>query len=199
MRTVDPLKHAERRREILEAARRCFARDGFRGASISEICAEAQISPGHLYHYFENKEAIVTAMTEAAISNADIQLELLSPSDDPIALVVSRVRSGRAKQRDATHFLLFDMLAEAGHNPVIAKLLRDHNRALRSRLAALLRRGQENGQIDRSLDPDLAASVLISALDGVKSMNIRDPKLSREGVGEHVTMLITRFLSPAKN
>ena len=37
------------------------------------------------------------------------------------------------------------------------------------------------------------------SIDGVKSMNIRDPKLSREGVGEHVTMLITRFLSPANN
>jgi len=199
VRTVDPLKHEERRQEILEAARRCFARDGFRGASISEICTEANISPGHLYHYFENKEAIVRAMIEAAISDADTQLGLLSPSDDPIALLVSRVQSGRTRQRDANHFLLFDMLAEAGHNPAIAKLLRDHNRAMRSRLAALLRRGQDNGQIDGSLDPDLAASVLISAIDGVKTTNIRDPKLSREGVGEHLTMLITRFLSPANN
>lgn len=154
------------------------------------------ISPGHLYYYFDSKEAIVEAMIEASISDADIQLESLSPGDDPITLVISRVLSARTKQRDATHFLLFDMLAEAGHNPAIAKLLRDHNRALRSRFASLLRKGQENGQIDRSLDPDLAASVVISAIDGAKALNVRDPKLSKEGVGDHLAKLITRFLKP---
>ncbi len=55
MRKLDPVKHEEKRREILAAAGRCFARDGFRGASISQICAEAGISSGHLYHYFASK------------------------------------------------------------------------------------------------------------------------------------------------
>ena len=41
MRKLDPVRHEQRRREILAAAGRCFARDGFRGASISDICAEA--------------------------------------------------------------------------------------------------------------------------------------------------------------
>jgi TetR/AcrR family transcriptional regulator, repressor for uid operon len=197
VRKVDPQKHDERRREILDSAGRCFARDGFRGASISDICEEAGISPGHLYHYFENKEAIVRAMTEVAVAEADMQLELLSPEADPITTLVSRVESARAKQRNSTHLLLFDMLAEAGHDPSIAKLLRDSNRALRSRLAAFLRKGQDGGHVDRGLDPDLAASVLISAVDGAKSMAIRDPKLSKEGTSEHLKTLITRFLKPA--
>ena len=199
VRKLDPLKHEERRRQILAAAGRCFARDGFRGASISDICAEAKISPGHLYHYFENKEAIVSAMTEAAISDADIQLEQLAPTDDPITVVVSRVQSSRAKNRDATHFLVFDMLAEAGHNPAIARILREQNRALRTRFATLLRKGQEIGQVDPGLDPELAASIVISAIDGIKSMNIRDPKLSKDnGATDHLAMLITRFLRPPR-
>jgi TetR/AcrR family transcriptional repressor of uid operon len=48
----------------------------------------------------------------------------------------------------------------------------------------------------RSLDPDLAAAVLIRAIDGAKAIAIRDPKLSREGADEHLKMLITRFLRP---
>jgi len=199
LRTVDPLKHDERRRQILEAAGRCFARDGFRGASISDICKEAGISPGHLYHYFENKEAIVRAMTEAAVAEADMHLEHLSPEADPIAALVSRVESARIQQRNVTHFLLFDMLAEAGHDPSIAKLLRDSNRAMRSRFAAFLKKGQDRGHVDRTLDPDLAASVLISAIDGAKAIAIRDPKLSKEGVSEHLKTLIVRFLKPARD
>jgi hypothetical protein len=138
-------------------------------------------------------------MTEVAVAEADMQLELLSPAADPITTLVSRVESARAKQRNATHFLLFDMLAEAGHDPSIAKLLRDSNRALRSRFAAFLKKGQDSGHIDRTLDPDLAASVLISAIDGAKAMAIRDPKLSKEGATEHLKTLIVRFLKPARD
>src|ERR1700687_2268603 len=38
MRKVDQAKYDEKRRHILEAADECFQRDGFRGASISDIC-----------------------------------------------------------------------------------------------------------------------------------------------------------------
>jgi TetR/AcrR family transcriptional repressor of uid operon len=64
MRKVDPVKHEEKRREILTAAQRCFARDGFQGASTSQTCKEAKNSPGHLYHYFASKEDIVKAIAE---------------------------------------------------------------------------------------------------------------------------------------
>jgi TetR/AcrR family transcriptional repressor of uid operon len=199
LRRINPRKYDERRREILAAAGRCFARDGFRSASISDICKEANISPGHLYHYFVNKEAIVKAIAEAAVAEADMHLDLMSSEADPIATLVSKVEMARARQRDATHFLVFDMLAEAGHNPSIAKLLRDSNRAMRSRLAAFLKKGQDGGHVDRTLDPDLAASVLISAVDGAKSMAIRDPNLGKEGASEHLKILIARFLKPARD
>lgn len=196
MRRTDPEKHQQRRQEILDAAGRCFARDGFCGASISDICAEAKISPGHLYHYFDSKEAVVKSMTEATLAKAEAEFELMSQSDDPIAEITARAERARVKQGDSAYFLVFDMLAEAGHNPSIARILRDHMQALRSRMAAYLRKGQENGKIDRSLDADLAAAVLLSAFDGIRAIGVRDPKLSKGRLGEHVEILITRFLRP---
>jgi AcrR family transcriptional regulator len=47
-----------RRGEILQAARRVFARRGFRPATVDEIAVEAGIAKGTLYLYFESKEAI---------------------------------------------------------------------------------------------------------------------------------------------
>ena len=50
------LSRAERRdqqtQRILDAAKACFVRYGFQGASMQQICAEAGMSPGALYRYF---------------------------------------------------------------------------------------------------------------------------------------------------
>jgi TetR/AcrR family transcriptional repressor of uid operon len=43
-------------------------RSGLNGASISDICAEAKISRGHLYHYFDDKDAIITTMAEERLN-----------------------------------------------------------------------------------------------------------------------------------
>lgn len=41
-----------------------FSRDGFHGASMQKICAEAGMSPGALYRYFPSKESIIAAIVE---------------------------------------------------------------------------------------------------------------------------------------
>jgi TetR/AcrR family transcriptional repressor of uid operon len=60
---------AERRdqqvQRILDAAKACFLRSGFQGASIHQICAEVGMSPGALYRYFPSKEAIIEAICES--------------------------------------------------------------------------------------------------------------------------------------
>lgn len=51
-----------RREEILSAASRMFARDGFHGVSIDELGAAVGMSGPALYRYFANKESILSAM-----------------------------------------------------------------------------------------------------------------------------------------
>ena len=51
-----------RREEILAAASRMFARDGFHGVSIDELGAAVGLSGPALYRYFASKEAILSAM-----------------------------------------------------------------------------------------------------------------------------------------
>jgi TetR/AcrR family transcriptional repressor of uid operon len=52
----------DRRHQILEAAIVCFAKRGFHQTSMHDISAEAGISVGLIYRYFENKEAVISAM-----------------------------------------------------------------------------------------------------------------------------------------
>ena len=56
----------ERRRQILRAAMACFARRGFHLTTMNDISAEAQISVGLIYRYFDSKDAVITFMAERA-------------------------------------------------------------------------------------------------------------------------------------
>src|ERR1700719_2660272 len=53
-----------RRSQILDAAVVCFAKHGFHQASMHDISAEAGISVGLIYRYFQNKEAVISAMAD---------------------------------------------------------------------------------------------------------------------------------------
>lgn len=196
MRKVDPVKHEEKRQEILTAAGRCFARDGFRGASTSDICAEAKISPGHLYHYFPSKEAIIVGLTDAGLAHATEGIKRIMDGPDVLAAFLAEFEHLQAVRDRSPQGLLLDMLAEAGRSPEISKILRKHSLVIRAMFADFLRKGQHQGQIDRDLDPEAAAATLLSVIDGAKALAARDPKFDAKKTVDHLKMLITRFLSP---
>ena len=104
MRKVDRAKYDEKRQHILEAAEGCFQRDGFRGASISDICAAAGMSPGHLYHYFDSKEAIIEAIFESRLEReaaivGELTLDTKCRSNYRHLRVVGRAGEGRPGPR----------------------------------------------------------------------------------------------------
>ncbi|THB80443.1 MAG: TetR/AcrR family transcriptional regulator [Desulfobacteraceae bacterium] len=52
-----------RRAQIIEAARKVFSTKGFNTATMEEIAAQAELSPGTLYLYFKNKEELHTSLS----------------------------------------------------------------------------------------------------------------------------------------
>ncbi|MCX8475360.1 MAG: TetR/AcrR family transcriptional regulator [Sphingomonas sp.] len=194
MRKVDPEKHDQKRREILAAAERCFARSGFQGASISEIRAAAGISSGHLYHYFASKEEIVKEIAELRLKAGIEAMEAILTGPDPLAAFLQHFCRPKPGGADSG-YLLLELLAEADRNPAIGTMIREHSARGRRLLADLVRRGQADGKLDAALDPDLAASILIGILiDGMKAVTIRQPDLPRDRLGDMIELLVTRFL-----
>jgi AcrR family transcriptional regulator len=198
MRKVDPAKHEEKRQQILAAAGKCFARKGFQGATISDICAEANISPGHLYHYFKSKNAIVEAMAETRLNRASEVLSKILEGPDIISSLVSAFKPAAAHSERTNYVTSLDMLAEAVRNPALAKIMEEHSRALRAQIANFLRKGQALGQIDTGLDPGLTASVLLCVADGTKTLTLRNPQLDIDQSVDVLKTLFVRFLVPPK-
>src|SRR5919112_312688 len=56
-------EHVEaRRRQIVSAALRCFAREGFHRTTMQDIFREADLSPGAVYSYFKGKDELIVAI-----------------------------------------------------------------------------------------------------------------------------------------
>jgi hypothetical protein len=100
----------------------------------------------------------------------------------------------KAKRNPA---LIHEVVAEASRNPAIAEILQRRTQALRDMLAGFLREGQQREQIDRQLDPDLAAAVVLCLIDFIDGLATKGDKKfnSVEGIGLLKT-LFARFLTP---
>ena len=74
----------DRRQQILVAARRVFAREGFHGATIDKIVTEAGLrSPSLVYWYFKNKKELFQAMIEEVSPVLSRLSNLWERIDDP--------------------------------------------------------------------------------------------------------------------
>ncbi|WP_256806051.1 TetR/AcrR family transcriptional regulator [Bradyrhizobium sp. Bra64] len=195
LRKVDPVKHEQKRGEILGAAIRCFIRDGFRGASTTDICTAAGISPGHLYHYFPSKEAIIEAMIDLGLAHAAERFEKILAAPDVIEALLTDIEETSLRFRPA-QILNLDGLAEAARNPEFAKLIERHTETVRRMWSDFLRQAQSQGRVDPGLNPDATADVLIALIDGSRAMPIRNPTLDIKQSAAHLKTMFVRFLGP---
>ncbi len=199
MRTIDTTKYEERRAEILAAAERCFARRGFHGATIAQICVEAKISPGHLYHYFENKETMITAIAESGLAYTQTRLtELAEGKTDAVSAVVAELAKLRDALRGCGSGVLLDVLAEAVRDPGVGGILKATSETMRLLLAGFFHDAQKRGEIDPDLDPEMVAAIFISLIDAGKALSIRYPELDMGRFGKTMEAMLQRFLAPQR-
>lgn len=160
------LQH-DRRAEILEAARRCFARMGFHQASMQQICLEAGMSPGNLYRYFPSKEALIAGIAE--LDRAEVGAELAGAQSAPdfFATLEALARHHFVERSRDDVGLCAEMVAESRRNPTIARIMSDFDVDVRTRLIALLQAAKDRGDISRSANLDDAVETMMLLADGV--------------------------------
>jgi AcrR family transcriptional regulator len=162
------------RTRILEAARRCFNRQGLHSTTIRDIGAEASLSIGGLYTHFRSKAEIIEAMFDGGDAD-NMRLFDGAPAErfevegfTRKALTVVGDPNNRAQVRIS---LLFQ--AEALHNPAIAARLQQQHAALVGQLVAAMCR-------DQAVRPEQArtrALLILAAIEGLKPQLFADPDL----------------------
>src|SRR6267142_6578723 len=147
--------NADRRSQILEAALVCFAKRGFHQTSMHDISGEAGISVGLIYRYFENKEAVISAMADRHKTEISEMLERARQA--PSLLESLEILFTAHCCEDAPPFVsafVVDLYAEASRNPHVADLVRDVLQTAMDGVTDLIARSSEAQAAAHGLTPN---------------------------------------------
>lgn len=198
----DRSERAERRRaQVLEAATQCFREHGFHGTSIARISQAAGMSVGHIYHYFENKEAIISAIVEQDLQQVrriDERIREAGGEGDLIEATLNDLPQCVQEMIDDPNApLMLEIVAEAARNPAVASVVRDADDTALSYFEQLsremlARRGMAASKAAR-IDLTGPNLVLSALFEGLLIRTIRNPQLDRQKMLP-VLARVTRYL-----
>lgn len=182
MRRTNVQRQSDRRAEILAAAQRCFVRSGFHGASMQDICAEADMSPGNLYRYFPSKEALIAGIAER--DRAEVAQEFASAdlSRGLFAVLEGMAQHHFAEKPHEQVALCTEIYSEARRNPEIARISAAFDADVRKWLVGLLRSAAERGDIPADIDFDGVVTMLMIIADGVWWRRALDPAFEPKSI-----------------
>ncbi|MDB5599873.1 MAG: hypothetical protein JWN71_1917 [Xanthobacteraceae bacterium] len=195
MRRANTQLQSDRRAEILIAAQRCFARSGFHQASMQEICAEAGMSPGSVYRYFPSKEAIIAGISERNRADAVESFNAVEEAPDFFTGLAGLARHHLVERTAEEVGLCAEIMAESRRSPDIARVYQDIERDIRGRIAALLQRAVDRGEIKPDIDVQSAATVLMVLGDGMSWRRAVDPHFDPEAVLPLILHMICSLLN----
>lgn len=167
-RPVDPEARAARRRQILDAARACFAARGFHAASTADISTAAGVSVANMYQYFPSKDDLVVAMAEDDLAADLVTIDALSAAPDFHAGLREAIAGIAKEARDpAAARLRIEIVAEAARNPRVAAVLAACDATVRRRLERVVRDAQDRGDVARDVPATAVVSVMLCLGDGL--------------------------------
>jgi len=197
VRKVDPEKVEAKRRQILDAAIECFARNGFHGTSTAAICAAAGMSPGNLFHYFPTKAAIIAAIAqEDRRESAELFAQWADADDVVAAIEAIALEKMKAASEPLYARISIEIAAEASRNPDVAALFAENEANEKGLLVALVKRGIAQGQIDRALKPAVIATWLIALAEGAVGRVVFEPGFNTKTHAPMLRLIIRRMLQP---
>ncbi len=197
-RRQDPALVQSRRLQVLEAASDCFRRRGYHGAGMAEISKTALMSPGHIYNYFDNKEAIIEAIIQRDMEEMFSVFNTFLQAEGPLLdVMLDGCEDGVDKHLDVEKGALkLEMISEAARNDKVALSLQATDVEARRLMKQLLRR---EGSLVRDLpEPELDSriSVMFALFGGLMIRRVLNPKLERDAVLIALKPVIRTLLSP---
>ena len=156
----------DKRRQILAAAVRVFAAQGYEASRVGDVAREAGVAYGLVYHYFGSKDAVLEAVFReqwgrllAAVALAE---ETGETAPEQLELVVKIVLRAWRDDPDLVRLLV----REITRSPHIQDELDEIGQAFAS-LERIVRRGQAEGTLRRDVDARIAAFMLYGAMEEV--------------------------------
>ncbi len=166
---------AARRDQIIAAGLACFAQTGYHATTMADVAAQAGVSKGTPYLYFESKEALFIALHEEwdcgvgdrvnAAVTALSEAERRSPRR--ILHVIAAAVAAHVTEHAQTCRVLMEARALAAHEPAIAVAVLAADARTHEQLEGLFAAGVAAGEWPPGTDPALAARLFTAGLYGL--------------------------------
>jgi TetR/AcrR family transcriptional regulator, fatty acid metabolism regulator protein len=156
----------EKRRLILDAAVRVFARKGYHTCRVGDIAEEAGVAYGLLYHYFSSKEEVLETVFRETWSELLEAMRGVEESGAPAREQLRQVAAIllRAWRRDPD--LVRVLVREVARSPQMPRRVEEIGQAFRA-IERIVARGQEEGEFRAELDPRLASWIFYGAIEEI--------------------------------
>jgi len=154
----------EKRRTILDAAVRVFARKGFHTSRVGDIAEEAGVAHGLLYHYFSSKDEVLeTIFKEHWTALLDRVHRAEETGDDPVEQLRGITRAmfhSWVEEPDVVRVVISEIARTEAISEHVGELVRPIGAIRR-----VIERGQASGVFRSDLDADLAAIIFYGGID----------------------------------
>jgi TetR/AcrR family transcriptional regulator, fatty acid metabolism regulator protein len=185
----------DKRRVILEAAVRVFARQGFHTCRVADIADEAQVAYGLVYHYFSSKEQILDTLF---LERWDLMLEAISQADaqEPTApeklyAIAAFIVDSYRHDPDLMKVIIVEVTRAAN---TFARTHLDKIREAYTQIAAIVARAQDEGVFRREITPEFSALAFYGCVEQVLTGWIFDFEPAGENEFERAKTLIVETI-----
>ena len=157
---------ADKRRLILDAAVRVFARGGYHGSRVGDIAAEAGVAHGLLYHYFSSKDEVLETVFRENFGELLERFRAVEASDEPAPEKLEGIAKILLRTWRNDPDLVTVMVREVARSPQLQSQVGEVREAF-AILERVIARGQADGAFRRDLDARLASWIVYGGLEEV--------------------------------
>ena len=168
MASRNPAQAIEKRRQILDAAIRTFARQGFHACRVSDIADEAGVAYGLVYHYFRSKDEILDTLF---LERWDVLLEAIRevdagdlPAREKLRAIATFIVESYRRDPDLMKVIIVEVTRAA--NSFGRRHLGKIGEAY-ALIADIVAKAQADGEFKSDVTPQFAAMAFYGAIEQV--------------------------------
>ena len=154
----------DKRRQLLDAAVRVFARKGYHASRVGDIAEEAGVAHGLLYHYFKSKDKVLEAVFHENWSLLVARIESVEETEEPAADQLRHISAIVLRTWLHLPDVVRVVIQEFGRSPELAERIGELTLPIDA-LERVITRGIENGEFRKDIDPTFAATVVYGSID----------------------------------
>jgi AcrR family transcriptional regulator len=176
----------ERRQQILEAALVVFGQKGFHAANVSDVAAQAGVSQGTIYWYFESKDDLLEAALLSFVDGIG-QASMVDLAQCTTA--ASKLRTlgdslvGLADMAEGLFAMFLEFWASSPRRDEAGQLWTDALNRYKDIIVDIIQEGVRDGEF-RSVDAESLVWALMAAYDGLAAYVMLIPDLDLASISQ---------------